>query len=147
MAWHTHWVSLPSLRVLPSPSLFAPSVCTEANEVFSFGSNEFGELGLGHERPTTRPTQLTAMGRALIYRIACGRNHSAAVDGVLPVCVCVRVCVCKATIHTFYICIVLMAVEGGLYMWGWGGRGQLGQGEIMKTPQHTSAPLLVEGFK
>ena len=145
MAWHTHWVSLPSLRVLPSPSLFAPSVCTEANEVFSFGSNEFGELGLGHERPTTRPTQLTAMGRALIYRIACGRNHSAAVDGVLPVCVCA--CVCKATIHTFYICIVLMAVEGGLYMWGWGGRGQLGQGEIMKTPQHTSAPLLVEGFK
>ena len=32
-------------------------------------------------------------------------------------------------------------------MWGWGGRGQLGQGEIMKTPQHTSTPLLVEGFK
>ena len=36
-------------------------------------------------------------------------------------------------------------VDGRLYMWGWGGRGQLGQGEILKSPQNL--PLLVEGFK
>ena len=40
---------------------------------------------------------------------------------------------------------VLSAVGGKLHMWGWGGRGQLGQGEIIKSPQ--SLPVIVDGFK
>jgi alpha-tubulin suppressor-like RCC1 family protein len=90
-------------------------VCTEGNQVFSFGCNEYGELGLGHEQPMVVPSQVAIQEGSGVYRIACGRNHSAAVD-----------------------------VDGHLYMWGWGGRGQLGQGEISKSPQ--SSPVLVEGF-
>lgn len=54
--------------------------------MFAFGSNEYGELGLGHERPTTRPSLVSVKEGSnegpVFYRIACGRNHSAAVDGV-----------------------------------------------------------------
>ena len=51
--------------------------------MFSFGSNEYGELGLGHEQPTTTPTLVPIKEGVAIYRIACGRNHSAAIDGLL----------------------------------------------------------------
>lgn len=65
---------------------FSSTVCTEGNEVFAFGSNEYGELGLGHERPTARPSLVSVKEGSkegpAFYRIACGRNHSAAVDGV-----------------------------------------------------------------
>lgn len=64
-------------------ALISLSVCTEGNEVFSFGSNEYGELGLGHERPIATPTLVSFKETPAIYRIACGRNHSAAVDGLL----------------------------------------------------------------
>ena len=57
------------------------SVCTEGNQVFSFGSNEFGELGLGHEHAVTSPSLVSFTEDPSIYRIACGRNHSAAIDG------------------------------------------------------------------
>lgn len=54
--------------------------------MFAFGSNEYGELGLGHERPTARPSLVSVKEGSkegpAFYRIACGRNHSAAVDGV-----------------------------------------------------------------
>lgn len=60
-------------------------MCTEGNDVFAFGSNEYGELGLGHERPTVKPSLVSVKKeeRLSFYRIACGRNHSAAVDGTL----------------------------------------------------------------
>ena len=100
--------------------------------MFSFGSNEYGELGLGHEHPVTQPSLVSFKDTPPIYRIACGRNHSAAIDGEwLDSCELLN--------------LSLLAVEGRLCMWGWGGRGQLGQGEILKAPQ--SSPLLVEGFK
>lgn len=100
--------------------------------MFSFGSNEYGELGLGHENRTTTPSLVMFRDEPAIYRIACGRNHSAAIDGMSY---------CAVTSET----ISHHTVEGKLYMWGWGGRGQLGQGEILKNPQ--SLPLPVEGFK
>ena len=49
--------------------------------MFSFGSNEYGELGLGHEHPVTQPSLVSFKDTPPIYRIACGRNHSAAIDG------------------------------------------------------------------
>lgn len=52
--------------------------CTESNKVFSFGSNKFGELGLGHLDPSYHPQEITTVTG--IYKVACGRHHSAAVD-------------------------------------------------------------------
>ena len=74
-AWHP--------RMICALESSHPAVCTEGNEVFSFGSNEYGELGLGHEESTTAPSLVLFSGEPAIYRIACGRNHSAAVDGKL----------------------------------------------------------------
>ena len=49
--------------------------------MFSFGTNEYGELGLGHMTSVTTPTFISKLKDIAIYRIACGRNHSAAIDG------------------------------------------------------------------
>lgn len=57
------------------------TVCTEGNNVFSFGTNEYGELGLGDEQQVTKPSLVIFKNDPAIYRIACGRNNSAAIDG------------------------------------------------------------------
>ena len=53
--------------------------CADAGHVFSFGVNKFGELGLGHDKETTKPVLIPELQS--VYRVACGRHHSAAIDG------------------------------------------------------------------
>ena len=57
------------------------TVCSENGKVFSFGSNKFGQLGLVHPTPSvmTTPTQVEPM--VGVVKVACGRYHSAAIDG------------------------------------------------------------------
>ena len=56
-----------------------PLVCTETLRVFAFGSNKFGELGLGHNASTTTPVYVETL-KDSITKVACGRYHSAAID-------------------------------------------------------------------
>lgn len=52
--------------------------CTDDGQVFSFGLNRFGELGLGNDQETFTPTVIPDLNS--IYKVACGRHHSAAID-------------------------------------------------------------------
>ncbi len=57
-------------------------VCTESGKLWSFGSNKYGELGLSHGGPqaTATPTLVECI-KGNVVRVACGRLHSAAIDG------------------------------------------------------------------
>ena len=78
----THTLGKKLMQLILWLQLLLLTVCTESNQVFSFGTNEYGELGLGHEQPCTVPSLVPVENGAAIYRIGCGRNHSAAVDGM-----------------------------------------------------------------
>ncbi len=57
-------------------------VCTESGKMFSFGCNKYGELGLSHGGPQTTSTPtLVESVKDSVVRVACGRLHSAAIDG------------------------------------------------------------------
>ena len=46
--------------------------------VYSFGNNDLGQLGLGHEHSVCHPTQITTLPK--IKQISCGWNFAACVD-------------------------------------------------------------------
>lgn len=52
------------------------ALVTEAGKVYVFGSNDWGQLGLGHSHTVTKPTcvKFFKMHRAKL--VACGRNHT-----------------------------------------------------------------------
>ncbi|KAI8377547.1 regulator of chromosome condensation 1/beta-lactamase-inhibitor protein II [Radiomyces spectabilis] len=87
-------------------------VLNDQGKVFAFGSQEYGQLGNGADgqfiksagtlatRPQERPLLVKALIERNIVSIACGANHSLAMD------------------------------DGGyVYSWGFGGYGRLGHGE------------------
>ena len=49
-------------------------ILKENNEVFVFGCNNYGQLGLGHYENQNRPIIL--MQEIPIYQIACGHYHT-----------------------------------------------------------------------
>ena len=57
-------------------------VCTEGGKVYSFGSNKFGELGLVHPTPSSMTTPTHVSSLTDVVKVACGRLHSAAIDGM-----------------------------------------------------------------
>ncbi len=70
--------------------------------LFAWGSSNFGQLGIGRlRRSEQRPAAVRALMGEPIVSIAAGQYHSAAVDAT-----------------------------GGLWTWGWGVHGQLGNGDI-----------------
>ena len=83
-------------------------------QLFLWGGNYLGELGLGHEavgKMTTDPTELIVPDGSTWAQIACGNYYTAAVSS-----------------------------NGDLFTWGYGWYGQLGHGN--KTDRH--APTKVE---
>jgi alpha-tubulin suppressor-like RCC1 family protein len=76
--------------------------------VFTWGNNVNGELGLGHTIHQTAPTRVD-LGTAVITAVACGANHSMALD-----------------------------TNGEVWCWGYNEQGQLGIGDYSNrlTPQH-----------
>jgi len=71
---------------------------TESREIYAFGENSDGQLGLGHNQPVFAPTLLTFFqGQLLIKEISCGRNSTMA-----------------------------LVDSGQLYVWGLNNYGQLG---------------------
>ena len=78
--------------------------------VYAFGLNRTGQLGDGsyHARPCPSPRAVRLPSNLAVSWIACGEEFSAAVTG-----------------------------EGQLFMWGFGGSGQLGLGNSgsMRVPR------------
>jgi RCC1 and BTB domain-containing protein len=73
---------------------------TESQEVWTWGSGEFGKLGIGDEEKHTEPIMITALQGMQIVDVATGGFHSAALTD-----------------------------QGLLYTWGGGDKGQLGHGD------------------
>jgi len=73
---------------------------TETQEVWTWGSGEFGKLGIGDEEKHAEPIMITALQGVGVIEISTGGFHSAALTG-----------------------------EGHLYTWGGGDKGQLGHGD------------------
>ena len=49
-------------------------ILQDDNDVLVFGSNEYGQLGLGHNAHQNKP--ITLMQGIVIRQIACGENHT-----------------------------------------------------------------------
>lgn len=89
-------------------------VCTDNGSVFTFGQNKYGQLGFG-QNPSASVTTPTELKTICdVSRVCSGRYHCGAVTS-----------------------------SGSLYMWGWGERGQLGQGDY----NNLYIPSLVNGLK
>ena len=41
-----------------------------------FGSNEWGQLGLGHNKTTNKPSRVKALKKEHVSLVACGRSHT-----------------------------------------------------------------------
>lgn len=92
-------------------------VATNEGEVFSFGRNQNGQLGLGSIQDCLLPQQVVALKGKHVLRVACGAEHSCCVTD-----------------------------EGEVYCWGWGRYGNIGDGESQDRHLPTKAKGL-EGIK
>ena len=75
-------------------------VITHTGAILSWGWGHFGQLGTGSTTNSCEPVRVVGLDAVVIYRIACGSAHSAAISDT-----------------------------GQLYTWGWGVNGQLGHGD------------------
>lgn len=55
---------------------------TSDGKLFSFGENESGQLGLGHDESCVHPTLIESLKDVKISQISCGSEHAGAVTGV-----------------------------------------------------------------
>ena len=97
-----------------------------AGDVYAWGLNNFGQLGLGNTTHASTPQLVTALAGKGIVRVVGGGYTSAAVTG--------------ASLF-LYISLVsrLGPAEGVLYMWGKNEEGQLGLGDV--EDRHTPTVL------
>ena len=57
------------------------SALTTTGKVFSFGENEFGQLGLGDTEPRETPSEVNLQGIKIIA-VACGAKHAGVVTSM-----------------------------------------------------------------
>ncbi|KOX75745.1 X-linked retinitis pigmentosa GTPase regulator [Melipona quadrifasciata] len=50
--------------------------CTETGRLFVFGSNDWGQLGLGHKNHISKPSCVKALKPEKVTHVACGRAHT-----------------------------------------------------------------------
>ncbi|CAB3377166.1 Hypothetical predicted protein [Cloeon dipterum] len=142
-------------------------VLTSDKEVFSFGRNEFGQLGLGHKDDQTVPIKLDfAATGGVVTAIAClflssvalldsgelfawGKNE----DGILGQSeqdmkeqnIPRKVPGLEGITITRIVCglnhALALSNDGKVYSWGWNGYGQLGNG----TDENSHEPTLIFG--
>lgn len=92
-------------------------VATDTGELWSFGRNQNGQLGLGSIQDSLSPQLVAALQGKRVMRVACGAEHSC--------------CVTDA---------------GEVYCWGWGRYGNIGDGESQDRHLPTKAKGL-EGVR
>ena len=61
------------------------AVVTDTGRLFTFGSNEWGQLGLGHNNNVIKPSCVKTLKPDQVTAVACGRQHTlvAMMSGVL----------------------------------------------------------------
>eukprot|EP01025_Chloroclados_australasicus_P025419 TRINITY_DN2539_c0_g1_i1.p2 TRINITY_DN2539_c0_g1~~TRINITY_DN2539_c0_g1_i1.p2 ORF type:complete len:402 (-),score=54.71 TRINITY_DN2539_c0_g1_i1:677-1882(-) len=75
-------------------------IVTKEGELYTFGRNQNGQLGLGHNFDQFNPNLVSSLQKKKIKEAACGAEHTIAV-----------------------------AEDGEVFGWGWGQYGNLGDGE------------------
>lgn len=137
---------------------------TERGRVYVFGSNDWGQLGLGHKKPSNKPSFIKTLKPEKITVIGCGRTHSVAYsesgklfsfggneDGQLGhgdkqnevtpkqieslPSIKVKQISCGAY-HT-----AILTEDGDVYTWGLNSEGQIGFGE---DEEECSTPQLLK---
>jgi hypothetical protein len=88
-------------------------VCTAQLEVFGFGNNRYGELGLGHTKNQKQPTALVSLSGQSVGVVACGEFHT-----------------------------MIVLKNGEVYGFGYNGSGQLGLGHKENTSIPQRVPVL-----
>ncbi|KAG6597866.1 putative RCC1 and BTB domain-containing protein [Phytophthora cinnamomi] len=56
------------------------AVVTEDGAVYTFGRNDYGQLGLGHKMHMARPARVESLARMRITQVACGCYHTLALS-------------------------------------------------------------------
>ncbi|KAG2485744.1 hypothetical protein HYH03_015553 [Edaphochlamys debaryana] len=75
-------------------------VTLEGGELWAFGRNQNGQLGLGHTNDCLSPQRVEALAGEVVTSVACGSEHSLAATA-----------------------------KGQVFSWGWGRYGNLGDGD------------------
>ncbi|KAL6616369.1 hypothetical protein ACP70R_038639 [Stipagrostis hirtigluma subsp. patula] len=91
------------------------TVCTSMDgDVYSFGGNQFGQLGTGSDQAETVPklVDATSLENKNARAVSCGARHSA-----------------------------IITDEGEVFCWGWNKYGQLGLGDSMDRNVPCSVPV------
>ncbi|XP_042235207.1 uncharacterized protein LOC121874922 isoform X2 [Homarus americanus] len=134
------------------------------NGVYGWGSNKYGQVGIGGTGRCPRPTLLASLEGKGIISVACGQFHSLAVseDGKLYTWGWgvhgqlgnsnVEDCLTPTPVQRLarkhivladggYAHSVAMSSDGNVYAWGCGTYGQIGNGGIVKVTRPERVPL------
>lgn len=84
------------------------------NGVYAWGSNKYGQVGLGEVRESPNPELITCLAQEIIVEAVAGQHHS-----------------------------VALIADGRLFTWGWGVHGQLGHGNTEAQRQPTLVKALL----
>lgn len=91
---------------------------SDKNELFSWGSNNYGQLGHGSRDTETIPKRVDTLLDCVIKDVACGANHS-----------------------------LVLSQDGELFVWGNGANGRLGLNTIESRLTPTHCPNMASALK
>uniref|UniRef100_A0AAQ6A6T9 X-linked retinitis pigmentosa GTPase regulator n=1 Tax=Amphiprion ocellaris TaxID=80972 RepID=A0AAQ6A6T9_AMPOC len=140
------------------------ALLTENGKLFMFGSNNWGQLGLGSKLTVNKPTCVKALKSEKVQLVACGRNHTLICtaqgkvyasggnsEGQLGLGDCdERTAFCRVDFFNSHGPIKMLAAgsntsaaltaSGRLFMWGDNTEGQIGLGKEsqVSSPQEVS---------
>ncbi|XP_064594813.1 X-linked retinitis pigmentosa GTPase regulator-like [Liolophura sinensis] len=134
------------------------ALVAESGRIFTFGSNDWGQLGLGHTKPATKPScvkslkhekvKLAACGRThtivatesgLLYSFGANSEHQLGVDDVPGTNDPKRIDTLEPTKYKMLAAgadhSMALTAEGRVLVWGSGSEGQLGLGAETECPK------------
>ena len=97
------------------------AVITDDGDVYTFGANQFGQLGHGSDAPNNMPHKVMALHDKPVLFVACGDTFTVAATKGL-----------RLNRVSFYIsltCGVVVVSDSEVFTWGKSARGRLGRSE------------------